>query len=126
MTAPPTRRAEVAGRSGDPGRQAINEALDVAMGLDPNVFLLGEDIAEPSGGVYKVTKGLFEKYGKHRVRTTPIAEQAIIGAAIGAAIVGKRPVAEIMLMDFMTVCLDQVVNHAAKMRYMSGGQTTCR
>ncbi len=107
-----------------PVGSAINEALDIAMGLDPNVFLLGEDIAEPSGGVYKITKGLSEKYGKARVRKTPIAEQAIIGAAVGAAIAGKRPVAEIMIMDFLAVCLDQVSNHAAKIRYMSGGQTT--
>ena len=103
---------------------AINEAMDIAMGLDDKVFLLGEDIAEPSGGVYKVTMGLSTKYGDHRVRKTPISEQAIIGAAIGAAIAGFRPVAEIMIMDFLAVCLDQVTNHAAKIRYMSGGQTT--
>jgi pyruvate dehydrogenase E1 component beta subunit len=103
---------------------AINEALDVAMGLDPTVFLLGEDIADPGGGVYKVTKGLSSKYGVERVRKTPISEQAIIGAAVGAAIAGYRPVAEIMIMDFLAVCMDQVTNHAAKIRYMSGGQTT--
>jgi pyruvate/2-oxoglutarate/acetoin dehydrogenase E1 component len=107
-----------------PFGMAINEALDLAMGLDGNVFLLGEDIAEPSGGVYKVTKGLSTKYGHDRVRKTPIAEQAIVGAAVGAAIAGKRPVAEIMIMDFLAVCWDQVANHAAKIRYMSGGQTT--
>lgn len=103
---------------------AINEALDVAMGLDDTVILMGEDIAEPSGGVYKVTKGLSTKYGEHRVRKTPISEQAIVGAGIGAAIAGFRPVVEIMIMDFLAVCLDQVTNHAAKIRYMSGGQTT--
>ena len=107
-----------------PFGMAINEALDLAMGLDGNVFLLGEDIAEPSGGVYKITKGLSTKYGHDRVRKTPIAEQAIVGAAVGAAIAGKRPVAEIMIMDFLAVCWDQVANHAAKIRYMSGGQTT--
>lgn len=107
-----------------PAAAAINEALDIALGLDPSVFLLGEDIAEPSGGVYKVTRGLSEKYGKDRVRKTPISEQAIVGAAVGAAIAGKRPVAEIMIMDFLAVCLDQISNHAAKIRYMSGGQTT--
>jgi len=107
-----------------PFAMAVNEALDVAMGLDERVFLLGEDIAEPSGGVYKVTKGLSTKYGDHRVRKTPISEQAIIGSAVGAAIAGFRPVAEIMIMDFLAVCLDQVSNHAAKIRYMSGGQTT--
>ena len=107
-----------------PMGMAINQALDVAMGLDPKVFLLGEDIAEPSGGVYKVTKGLSTKYGTHRVRKTAISETAIIGAAVGAAIAGYRPVAEIMMMDFLAVCLDQVTNHAGKIRYMSGGQTT--
>ncbi len=107
-----------------PMGMAINEAMDVAMGLDEKVFLLGEDIAEPSGGVYKITKGLSTKYGTHRVRKTPISEQAIIGAAVGAAIAGYKPVAEIMIMDFIAVCLDQITNHAAKIRYMSGGQTT--
>jgi pyruvate/2-oxoglutarate/acetoin dehydrogenase E1 component len=104
--------------------QAINKALDDAMALDPSVILLGEDIAdEEEGGVVGVTKGLSTKYGKSRVRTTPISEQAIIGAAIGAAIVGMRPVAEIMLMNFTTVAMDMIVNHAAKLRFMSGGQT---
>ena len=107
-----------------PMAMAINQALDVAMGLDDKVFLLGEDIAEPSGGVYKVTAGLSTKYGTARVRKTPISEQAIVGAAVGAAIAGYRPVAEIMIMDFLAVCLDQVSNHAGKIRYMSGGQTT--
>ena len=106
-----------------PMASAINQALDVAMGLDPKVFLLGEDIAEPSGGVYKVTKGLSTKYGTARVRKTAISEAAIIGAAVGSAIAGYRPVAEIMMMDFLAVCLDQVTNHAGKIRYMSGGQT---
>ena len=102
---------------------AVNQALDIAMGLDDKVFLLGEDIAEPSGGVYKVTKGLSTKYGSHRVRKTAISETAIIGAAVGAAIAGYRPVAEIMMFDFIATCLDQVSNHAGKIRYMSGGQT---
>lgn len=102
---------------------ALNDALDVALATDPDVFLLGEDIADPSGGVYKVTRGLSTKYGERRVRATPISEQAIVGAAVGAAIAGKRPVAEIMIMDFLAVCWDQVANHAAKIRYMSGGQT---
>jgi pyruvate dehydrogenase E1 component beta subunit len=104
--------------------QAINLALDEAMGLDPSVILLGEDIGdEEEGGVVGVTRGLSTKYGRSRVRTTPISEQAIIGAAIGAAIVGMRPVAEIMLMNFTAVAMDMIVNHAAKLRYMSGGQT---
>jgi len=107
-----------------PMAMGINQALDIAMGLDPKVILLGEDIAEPSGGVYKVTAGLSTKYGDHRVRKTPISEQAIVGAGVGAAIAGYRPVVEIMIMDFLAVCLDQVTNHAGKIRYMSGGQTT--
>lgn len=104
--------------------QSVNLALDEAMGLDPNVILLGEDIADgQEGGIVGVTKGLSTKYGTSRVRSTPISEQAIIGAAIGASIVGMRPVAEIMLMNFTTVAMDMIVNHAAKLRYMSGGQT---
>jgi acetoin:2,6-dichlorophenolindophenol oxidoreductase subunit beta len=104
--------------------QALNMALDEALRTDPAVILLGEDIAdEEDGGVVGVTKGLSGKHGRARVRTTPISEQAIIGAAIGAAIVGMRPVAEIMLMNFTTVAMDMIVNHAAKLRFMSGGQT---
>lgn len=105
-------------------QQALNQALDVALGLDDSVFVLGEDVAEPSGGVFGVTRGLSTKHGLDRVRPTPISEQAIIGASIGAAIAGMRPVPEIMLMNFVAVCMDQLVNHAAKLRYMSGGQTT--
>lgn len=101
--------------------EAINDALDFALGSDPAVFLLGEDIADPPGGVVRLTQGLSTKYGTNRVRATPISEQAIAGAAIGAALGGLRPVAEIMLMDFMTLVMDQIVNHAAKHRYMSGG-----
>jgi acetoin:2,6-dichlorophenolindophenol oxidoreductase subunit beta len=105
--------------------EAYHRALDEALASDPNVLLLGEDIGdEEGGGVFKVTKGLSTRYGRHRVRTTPISEQAIVGAAIGAALVGMRPVAEIMLMNFITVAMDQIVNHAAKLRFMSGGQTS--
>ena len=103
---------------------AVSEALDQALARDKRVFLLGEDIADPAGGVVKVTAGLSTKYGKERVRNTPIAESAIVGAAIGAALTGMRPVAEIMVNDFLEVCMDQVANHAAKLRYMSGGRTT--
>lgn len=104
--------------------QAINQAMDEAMGLDPQVLVLGEDVADrEGGGVFKVTAGLSTKYGDVRVRSTPIAEQSIIGAAIGAALAGKRPIAEIMLMNFMSVAMDQIVNHAAKLRFMTGGQT---
>jgi pyruvate dehydrogenase E1 component beta subunit len=104
--------------------QGLHMALDEAMSADERVVLLGEDIGDDQGGgVFKITKGLSAKYGRHRVRSTPISEQAIIGAAVGAAISGMRPVAEIMLMNFVTVAMDQIVNHAAKLRFMSGGQT---
>jgi pyruvate/2-oxoglutarate/acetoin dehydrogenase E1 component len=104
--------------------EAYQRALDESMAADPTVIMLGEDIGDTEGGgVFKVTKGLSTKYGDHRVRTTPISEQAIVGAAIGAALAGMRPIAEIMLMNFITVPMDQIVNHAAKLRFMSGGQT---
>lgn len=105
--------------------QALNLALADAMRDDEEVLVLGEDIADPEeGGVVGVTKGLSSEFGDLRVRTTPIAEEAIIGAAIGASLVGFKPVAEIMLMNFTTVAMDMIVNHAAKLRYMSGGQTS--
>lgn len=104
--------------------QAINLALDDALGRDDSVLVLGEDVADAQGGgVFKCTAGLSAKHGTERVRSTPIAEQAIMGAAVGAALGGMRPVAEIMLMNFMTVGMDQLVNHAAKLRFMTGGQT---
>jgi pyruvate/2-oxoglutarate/acetoin dehydrogenase E1 component len=102
---------------------AVNQALDGALAEDPDVFLLGEDIEDPAGGVMKATVGLSTKYGRARVRSTPISEQAIVGTAIGASLAGFRPVAEVMLMDFFAVAMDQVANHAAKLRYMSGGRT---
>ena len=105
--------------------QALNLAIDEAMAEDAGVFCLGEDVsAKQGGGVFKVTSGLSEKYGENRIRATPISETAIIGAAIGAALAGQRPIAEIMLMNFVGVCMDQIVNHAAKLRFMSGGQTS--
>lgn len=104
--------------------QALNRAIDEAMAEDEGVILLGEDVAaKQGGGVFKVSKGLTEKYGEHRIRATPIAEQAIVGACVGAALAGFRPIAEIMLMNFTAVAMDQIVNHAAKLRFMSGGQT---
>lgn len=102
-------------------REAIREALREEMEKDEDVFLIGEDIAE-FGGTYKVTQGLLKKFGKERVRNTPISESAIIGAAIGSSISGMRPVAEIMYIDFITIAMDQIVNQAAKIRYMTGGQ----
>ena len=104
--------------------KAINTAIDEAMAEDEGVILLGEDVAaKQGGGVFKISSGLTEKYGEHRIRATPISEQAIMGACVGAALAGFRPIAEIMLMNFVTVCMDQIVNHAAKLRFMSGGQT---
>jgi acetoin:2,6-dichlorophenolindophenol oxidoreductase subunit beta len=104
-------------------RAAITRALDEALAADDRVVLLGEDIADPGGGVFGVTKGLSTTYGADRVRDTPISEQAIVGAAVGAALGGLRPVAELMFMDFLGLALDQLANHAAKLRYMSGGRT---
>jgi pyruvate/2-oxoglutarate/acetoin dehydrogenase E1 component len=115
MTVVETKPMNIAG--------ALNAALDLALSVDPSVILLGEDIADPAGGVFKVTKGLSTTHGTERVRATPIAEQSIVGAAIGLALGGYRPVAEIMFFDFLTVAMDQVINHAAKLRYMSGGVT---
>ncbi|WP_044564028.1 alpha-ketoacid dehydrogenase subunit beta [Azospirillum sp. B4] len=104
--------------------QAINKALTDAMAEDDSVLVLGEEVADPEeGGIVGVTKGLSTRFGPHRVRSTPISEQAIIGAAIGASLAGFKPVAEIMLMNFTTVAMDMIVNHAAKLRFMSGGQT---
>jgi pyruvate dehydrogenase E1 component beta subunit len=104
--------------------QAINMALDDALSENPEVILLGEDIADAQeGGVIGVTKGLSTKHGNVRVRSTPISEQAIVGAAIGASLVGMRPVAEIMFLNFTAVAMDMIVNHAAKLRFMSGGET---
>lgn len=104
--------------------EAVRMALDEALAKDPTVLVFGEDVADPEGGgVLGATRGLSDKYGELRVRSTPISEQAIIGAAVGAAIAGMRPVAEIMLMNFLSVGMDQLINHAAKTRYMSGGQT---
>jgi pyruvate/2-oxoglutarate/acetoin dehydrogenase E1 component len=94
------------------------------MRRDERVLLLGEDIADPFGGSYKVTLGLSSEFGPERVRNTPLSEAAIAGAAVGAALTGLRPVAEIMYIDFLTIAMDQIVNQAAKIRYMSGGQAT--
>ncbi|TXC72749.1 alpha-ketoacid dehydrogenase subunit beta [Sphingomonas ginsenosidivorax] len=95
------------------------------MADDPKVLVFGEDIADrEGGGVTGATIGLSTKFGDQRVKSTPISEQAIIGAAIGAALAGYKPVAEIMLMNFTTVCMDMIFNHAAKLRFMSGGQST--
>src|SRR6201997_1695581 len=104
-------------------REAVRDALVQAMRQDEDVFVMGEDIAE-MGGSMGVTHGMLEEFGPARVRNTPISEMALAGAAIGAALQGMRPVAEIMYEDFMTLAAEQVVNQAAKHRYMSGGQLT--
>lgn len=104
---------------------AIAKAYQDAFAEDPKVITLGEDLADPEGGgIAKITKGLSTTFGDDRVRSTPIAEQAIMGAAIGASLAGYKPIAEIMLMNFTTVAMDMIVNHAAKLRFMSGGQTS--
>jgi len=102
-------------------REAVRDALGAALRSDESVFLMGEDIAE-MGGSMGVTQGLLGEFGPERVRNTPISEMAIVGAGIGAAMVGMRPVVEIMYEDFLTLSLEQIVNQAAKHRYMSGGQ----
>jgi len=105
-------------------RDALREALREEMVRDKTVFLLGEDIGRYWSGAFKVTKGLAEEFGDERVRDTPISESAIIGVAVGAAITGMRPVAEIMFGDLTTLAMDQICNQAAKICYMFGGQTT--
>ncbi|MDG5496154.1 alpha-ketoacid dehydrogenase subunit beta [Niveispirillum sp. BGYR6] len=113
-------------------RQAINDALHLEMERDPRVIVLGEDVSggaggtsgerEAAGGVFGLTKGLLPRFGEDRVIDTPISESCIVGAANGAALTGLRPVAEIMFADFVGVCLDQLLNQAAKFRYMFGGK----
>ncbi|MGY5860785.1 MAG: alpha-ketoacid dehydrogenase subunit beta [Candidatus Thorarchaeota archaeon] len=105
-------------------RDALKEGLREEMLRDERVFIIGEDIGRNWGGAFKVTKGLAEEFGDDRVRDTPISENAIAGAALGAAITGLIPVAEIMFGDLITLAMDQVCNQAAKMRYMFGGQTS--
>jgi len=105
-------------------RDALREALREEMQRDKAVFLLGEDIGRYWGGAFGVTKSLAEEFGDDRVRDTPISENAIVGAGIGAAITGMRPVAEIMFGDLSALAMDQICNQAAKIRYMFGGQTS--
>lgn len=103
--------------------QALNEALRLAMREDGGVFVIGEDVGQ-YGGIYKVTEGLVEEFGKARVLDTPISESAITGASVGAALVGCRPVLEIGFVDFVGTCWDQIFNQAAKYRYLSGGRAS--
>ena len=104
-------------------REAVAAGIAQEMRRDPDVVFLGEDVAA-AGGVFKTTVGLLEEFGPTRVRDTPISEQALLGAAMGAAMTGLRPIAEIMFSDFFAVCWDQIANQMAKARYMTGGQVT--
>ena len=103
-------------------REAIREALREEMRRDDRVFVMGEDVAV-YGGLFKVTEGLLAEFGPERIFDTPLSESAIVGAAVGASLMGMRPVAEVMFADFTTVAMDAIVNHAAKINYMSGGET---
>jgi pyruvate dehydrogenase E1 component beta subunit len=102
-------------------REAVSRAIAQEMERDPSVYFIGEDVAA-AGGVFKTTEGLLERFGPNRVRDTPISEQAIIGAVMGAAMNGLRPVAELMFSDFFAVCWDLIANQIAKTRYMTDGQ----
>lgn len=105
-------------------RDAVARGIAQEMERDERVVFLGEDVAK-AGGVFKTTVGLYERFGPLRVRDTPISEQAILGAAIGAAMTGLRPIAELMFADFLAVCFDDVANEMSKLRYMSNGQLSC-
>ena len=102
-------------------REAVRDAMSQAMRRDDEIFIMGEDIAE-MGGSMGVTQGMLAEFGPERVRNTPISEMAIVGAGMGAAIMGMRPIVEVMYEDFLTLSMEQLVNQAAKHRYMSGGQ----
>lgn len=104
-------------------RQIISKAIGDEMRTNPDIVLFGEDVAA-AGGAFKTTPGLLDEFGPNRVRDTPISEQAIVGAALGSAITGLRPVAEIMFADFAGVCFDQIANQVAKYRYMTNGQVS--
>ncbi len=103
--------------------RALNEAIAEEMTRDEAVFVIGEDVAD-CGGVFGVTAGMLSRFGRERVRQTPISEAAFTGLAVGAAMAGLRPICEIMYVDFATTCMDQIINQAAKLRAMSGGQVT--
>src|SRR3970040_1884262 len=107
-----------------PMREALNQAMKEEMSRDESVFLLGEEVGAYQGA-YKITQGLLAQFGEWRVRDTPIAEEVIAGTAVGAAFTGMRPIAEMMTFNFSLLALDMIVNHAAKYRYMSGGQLRC-
>ncbi|HZY04523.1 MAG TPA: pyruvate dehydrogenase complex E1 component subunit beta [Anaeromyxobacteraceae bacterium] len=104
-------------------REAVRAALREALRRDSRVFLMGEDVGR-YGGTYAVTKGLLEEFGPERIRDTPLSESAFVGAGIGAAMAGMRPIVEVMTVNFSLLCLDQIVNNAATLRHMSGGQVS--
>ncbi len=113
-----TRRGECASMK---YHKAIQQALRTELATDPSVFIMGEDVGLP-GGIYAQTRGLQEEFGAERVRDTPAGELGFMGAAVGCAMTGMRPIVEISFADFLPICIDQLVNQAAKIRYMSGGQ----
>ena len=102
-------------------RESLNKALREALDNNENVFIMGEDIGM-YGGPYAVTKGLLEEYGSEKIMDTPISESGFVGAAIGASMAGMKPIVEIMTINFSLLAMDQIVNHAAKIHYMSDGQ----
>jgi pyruvate dehydrogenase E1 component beta subunit len=104
-------------------REAVRTAIREALRRDPRVFLMGEDVGK-YGGTYAVSKGLLEEFGPERIRDTPLSESAFVGAGIGAAMAGMRPIVEVMTVNFSLLCLDQLVNNAALLRHMSGGQVS--
>lgn len=104
-------------------REAVAQALQEALDEDERVFLVGEDIG-PYGGAFAVTRGFWEKYGRRRIKDSPLSESVIVGAGVGSAMAGLRPIVEIMTINFSLLAMDQIVNHAAKLRYMSGGQVS--
>ena len=104
-------------------REAISQALSEEMDRDPAVFIMGEEVGV-WGGTYAVTKGFYDHFGPERVRDTPISEAALMGCAVGSALMGMRPIAEIMYIDFTMLASDQIANQGAKNRYMFGGKTS--
>ena len=105
-------------------REALRLALREELARDPRVFVMGEEVGV-FNGAYKVTQGLLEEFGPDRVRDTPISEEGFVGAGVGAAMLGERPVVEIMTINFLLVAMDQVINHAAKIGAMFGGEVRC-
>jgi pyruvate/2-oxoglutarate/acetoin dehydrogenase E1 component len=104
-------------------REAVSQAMAEEMRRDKSVFLVGEDVGK-SGGIFKCSEGLFEEFGAERVIDSPISEAGYVGMTVGAAMTGMRPIAEIMFGDFSLLTMDQLINQAAKIRYMTGGQAT--